>query len=92
MIITVTLPPGAPALDQAPVQVAITGAQHKNVLLVPVTALLAAEGTGYQVAVVEGTARRLVTVRTGLFDEHAGTVEVTGDGLTVGAQVEVPVT
>ncbi|MET7392916.1 peptidoglycan-binding domain-containing protein [Dactylosporangium sp. NPDC005572] len=92
MVITVTLPAGAPALDQAPVQVAITGARHENVLLVPVTALLAGEGGGYRVAVVDGAGRRLVTVTTGLFDEQAGTVEVTGDRLVEGVQVEVPVT
>ncbi|WP_426512579.1 peptidoglycan-binding protein [Dactylosporangium sp. McL0621] len=90
MVVTVTLPPGAPVLDQAPVQVAITGAQRRNVLLVPVTALLAGAAGGYQVAVVDGAGRRLVTVQTGLFDENAGTVEVTGDGLTVGVRVEVP--
>jgi len=90
MVVTVTMPAGAPTLDQAPVQVAITGAQRKNVLLVPVTALLAGASGGYQVAIVDGTGRRLVTVRPGLFDEGAGTVEVTGDGLTEGTRVEVP--
>ncbi|GAA4264166.1 hypothetical protein GCM10022255_115290 [Dactylosporangium darangshiense] len=91
MVVTVTLPAGTPALDQAPVQVAITGAQRHNVLLVPVTALLAGESGGYQVAVVDDAGRRLVTVRPGLFDEAAGTVEVTGDGLTEGTQIEIPV-
>jgi peptidoglycan hydrolase-like protein with peptidoglycan-binding domain len=91
MVITVTLPSGAPALDQAPVQVAITGAQRHNVLLVPVTALLAGASGGYQVAVVDSAGRHLVTVQPGLFDEAAGTVEVTGDALTDGTRVEVPV-
>jgi len=91
MVVTVTLPAGAPMLDQAPVQVAITGAQRHNVLLVPVTALLAGASGGYQVAVVDDAGRRLVPVRPGLFDEAASTVEVTGDGLTEGTQVEVPV-
>jgi peptidoglycan hydrolase-like protein with peptidoglycan-binding domain len=92
MVIIVTMPAGAPALDQAPVQVAITGAQRRNVLLVPVTALLAGASGGYQVAVVDGGSRRLVTVQPGLFDEGAGTVEITGDVLTDGTRVEVPVT
>ncbi|MBE8519474.1 peptidoglycan-binding protein [Amycolatopsis sp. H6(2020)] len=92
MVVTMALPAGAPALDQAPVQVAITAAQRHNVLLVPVTALLAKASGGYQVAVVDDAGRRLVTVRPGLFDEAAGTVEVAGDGLTEGMQVEVPVT
>jgi peptidoglycan hydrolase-like protein with peptidoglycan-binding domain len=91
MVITVTLPAGAPALDQAPVQVAITGALRHNVLLVPVTALLAGESGGYQLAVVDDAGRRLVTVRPGLFDEAGGTVEVVGHGLTEGTQIEVPV-
>lgn len=91
MVITVTLPAGTPALDQAPAQVAITGAQRHDVLLVPVTALLAAAAGGYQVAVVDDAGRHLVTVRPGLFDEAAGVVEVTGDGLAQGMRVEVPV-
>jgi multidrug efflux pump subunit AcrA (membrane-fusion protein) len=92
VVITVTMPAGAPPLDQAPVQVAITRAQRHNVLLVPVTALLSGASGGYQVAVIDGAGRRLVTVKLGLFDEAAGKVEVTGDGLTEGMQVEVPVT
>jgi peptidoglycan hydrolase-like protein with peptidoglycan-binding domain len=92
IVITVTLPAGAPTLDQAPVQVAITAAQRRNVLLVPVTALLAGPSGGYQIAVLDGTGRHLVSVRPGLFDEAAGTVEVSGDGLAEGVQVEVPVT
>ncbi|MFC6014872.1 efflux RND transporter periplasmic adaptor subunit [Plantactinospora solaniradicis] len=91
MVVTVTLPAGAPALDQAPVQVSVTGAQRRNVLLVPVTALLAGASGGYQVAVADDAGRRLVPVRPGLFDEAAGTVEVTGDGLAEGTPVEVPV-
>jgi archaellin len=90
LTITVTLPAGASELDQAPVQVAVTGAQRRNVLLVPVTALLAGPSGGYRIAVMDDTGRRLVTVRPGLFDDAAGTVEVTGDGLAEGALVEVP--
>ncbi|GAA0980381.1 hypothetical protein GCM10009555_046750 [Acrocarpospora macrocephala] len=89
MVVTVQLPTGAPRLDQAPVQVAITTARRRDVLLVPVTALLAGASGGYQVAVVDDVGRRLVPVRPGLFDEAAGTVEV--DGLTKGMRVEVPV-
>ena len=70
----------------------VTSAQRHNVLLVPVTALLAGAPGGYQVAVVDGAGRHLIPVRLGLFDEAAGMVEVTGDGLTEGTQVEVPVT
>lgn len=85
--ISVTLPAGAAAdLDQAPVQVAITTEVHQNVLLVPVSALLARPGGGYQVRLASGP---YVEVRPGLFDANAGTVEVAGD-LTVGQLVEVP--
>jgi peptidoglycan hydrolase-like protein with peptidoglycan-binding domain len=91
MVVTVRLPAGAPMLDQAPVQVSVIGARRHDVLLVPVTALLAAASGGYQVAVVDRAGRRLVTVGPGLFDEAAGTVEVTGDGLAEGTRVEVPV-
>ncbi len=91
MVVTVTMPAGAPALDQAPVQVSIIGTQRRNVLRVPVTALLAGAAGGYQVAVPDGAGRRLLDVTTGLFDELAGLVEVTGDGLTEATRVEVPV-
>ena len=47
-------------------------------------------GGAYEVIVVSGTARRHVTVRTGLFDESSGLVEVTGAGLAAGQRVEVP--
>lgn len=91
MVVTVTMPAGAPTLDQAPVQVSIIGTQRRNVLRVPVTALLAGAAGGYQVAVVDDTGRHLLSVTTGLFDEHAGMVEVTGE-LTEATRVEVPVT
>jgi peptidoglycan hydrolase-like protein with peptidoglycan-binding domain len=82
-------PRAARGLDQAPVQVAITTQAAKGVLAVPISALLAHSG-GYAVEVVEGGARRRVPVRTGLFDETAGLVEVQGPGLAEGATVEVP--
>jgi peptidoglycan hydrolase-like protein with peptidoglycan-binding domain len=80
-------------LDQAPVQVAITTGEHRNVLAVPITALLAEPGGRFAVVVVSGTdgsARRTVDVRTGLFDQGAGDVEVSGPGLAAGQAVEVP--
>ena len=91
--VTVTLDGAVPGdlLDQAPVQVTVTTARRTGVLAVPLTALLAAAAGGYQVVVVDGTARRGVPVRPGLVDERAGLVEVTGDsGLTEGMRVEVP--
>jgi peptidoglycan hydrolase-like protein with peptidoglycan-binding domain len=82
------------ALDQAPVQVAITSADDRGVLAVPITALLAQPGGRFAVVVVTShagrTLRRTVPVTTGLFDEIAGLVEVTGPGLTAGQHVAVP--
>lgn len=79
------------ALDQAQVQVAITSAEDRGVLAVPVTALLAEPGGRFSVIVAGGRApRRTVPVRTGLFDEVAGVVEVTGPGLAAGQRVAVP--
>jgi peptidoglycan hydrolase-like protein with peptidoglycan-binding domain len=83
-------PRAARGLDQAPVQVAITTQAHRGVLAVPISALLAQAGGGYAVEAVEGATRRRVVVRTGLFDETAGLVEVQGAGLAEGAAVEVP--
>jgi hypothetical protein len=80
-------PAGLPAGDQVPVQVAITTATHANVLEVPVTALLARPGGGYQMRLASGAD---VQVQPGLFDETDGTVEVSGADLAVGERVEVP--
>jgi peptidoglycan hydrolase-like protein with peptidoglycan-binding domain len=88
--VALRVPPGDSDLDQAPVQVAITTEQRRDVLLVPVSALLAKPGGGYQVRLYgDGT---LVDVQPGLYDDNAGTVEVTGPGLTEGQLVEVPFT
>jgi peptidoglycan hydrolase-like protein with peptidoglycan-binding domain len=88
--VALRLPRGLGDLEQAPVQVAITAARRRGVLMVPVTALLAKLGGGYQVRVVEPAGRRLVEVEPGLFDDTAGTVEVAGAGLSEGMRVEVP--
>jgi peptidoglycan hydrolase-like protein with peptidoglycan-binding domain len=86
MTVGVTLPAPAADLDQAPVQVSITTLSHPNVLLVPVTALLARPGGGYQVRLESGD---FVRVDPGLFDSASGMVEVTGS-LTAGQKVQVP--
>jgi peptidoglycan hydrolase-like protein with peptidoglycan-binding domain len=90
--VTVALatPHAAANLDQAPVQVAVTTQAAKGVLAVPISALLAQPGGGYAVQVVQGGSRRLVAVRTGLFDDTGGLVEVARAGLAEGARVEVP--
>ncbi len=87
IIVGITVPAGTPDLDQAPVLVAIAASVRENVLLVPVSALLARPGGGYQVQLAAGG---YVEVRPGLFDETTGKVEVSG-ALTVDDQVKVPV-
>ena len=77
-------------LDQASVQVSVIAEQDKGVLAVPTTALRPLPGGTYEVVVVSGGVRRHVPVRTGLFDDSAGLVEVSGAGLAEGQRVEVP--
>ena len=89
--VTVTLddPAATGTVDQAPVKVGITSDSRKGVLAVPVNALLALAEGGYGVRVVDGAGPgRIVPVTPGLFAR--GMVEVSGDGLAEGMQVEVP--
>ena len=74
-------------LDQAPVDVGIAREIRRNVLTVPVTALLALAGGGYAVE-VEGGTTELVRVQPGLFAD--GLVEISGDGIREGIKVAVP--
>jgi hypothetical protein len=89
--VTVTLidPAAAGSLDQAPVTVYITTATARDVLAVPVTALLA-RPSGYDVEVAgPGNTRRYVPVRVGpVFDDNSGLVEVAGE-LTPGERIVV---
>jgi hypothetical protein len=75
-------------VDQAAVTVAFTAAQRKDVLTVPVAALLALAEGGYGVQVVDGATTKIVAVQTGLF--ASGRLEVTGAGLTAGTVVGMP--
>jgi peptidoglycan hydrolase-like protein with peptidoglycan-binding domain len=72
----------------APVVVRYVEEEHKDVLTVPVTALLALAEGGYGVEVVADGRSRIVAVQVGLFAD--GRVEVSGDGLREGATVGVP--
>jgi HlyD family secretion protein len=85
--ITIADPQVPDGLDQAPVQVAITQQRDRNVLAVPVTALLALPSGGYAVQ-VNNLARQVIPVTTGLFDDATGLVEVSGRGLTAGLLVQ----
>jgi len=86
--LTLTKPSAAGRLDGAPVTVGFTGETRKNVLAVPVNALLADAKGGYSVEVVDASGRRLVPVELGVFADSQ--VEVSGDGLAAGMRVEVP--
>jgi peptidoglycan hydrolase-like protein with peptidoglycan-binding domain len=88
--VTITLdstPPGA-TFDQAPVNVNITSQTARNVLAVPVNALLALQGGGYGVQVVTGKTSYLAGVTTGMYSDTL--VQVSGSGITAGTLVEVP--
>jgi multidrug efflux pump subunit AcrA (membrane-fusion protein) len=90
--VTISLsdPSQVPPLDQAPVTVDVTTQSARNVLAVPVNALLALEGGGYAVEVpgAGGRGTRLLPVKTGIFDNSM--VEVSGPGLAAGMAVVVP--
>jgi len=78
----------AAGLDIASVEVTFTAAEHKDVLTVPVAALVALAEGGYGVEVVNGSSSHYVKVETGLF--AGGRVEVTGDGIAEGVIVGMP--
>jgi peptidoglycan hydrolase-like protein with peptidoglycan-binding domain len=90
LTISLTDPAATGSLDQAPVRVAITTQSAKNVLAVPVNALLALADGSYAVEIDSGGRRRVVPVQTGLFDEDGGIVEISGTDITAGTRVLVP--
>lgn len=74
------------SLQEAAVQVAFVGERHENVLTVPVDALLAHPGGGYDLDVFdEGSAHHRLSVTLGLVAD--GIAEVSGDGLREGLTV-----
>jgi hypothetical protein len=89
--VQVTLARGAKTgtFDEAPVDVSLAKETAKNVLTVPVEALLALAEGGYAVEIVnsDGTTR-LVRVEPGLYADSF--VEITGSGLKNGTKVVVP--
>ena len=85
VIVSLDDPAASGALDQAPVNVGIISESRKGVLAVPVNALLALAEGGYGVRTVDG---RIIAVTPRLFSR--GMVEVSGDGIAEGVEVEVP--
>jgi peptidoglycan hydrolase-like protein with peptidoglycan-binding domain len=73
------------ALRGTDVGVRYVADERKDVLTVPVAALLALPQGGYGLELADG---RLVPVRTGLFAD--GQVEISGSGLTAGQAVGMP--
>ncbi|MEN3308803.1 MAG: hypothetical protein V7603_5005 [Micromonosporaceae bacterium] len=79
---------GAGNLDGSPATVGFTSTEHRNVLAVPINALLASAEGEYSVNVVDDAgAVRAVPVKLGIFD--GDNVEVAGD-LDPGMKVQVP--
>ncbi|WP_310742317.1 peptidoglycan-binding protein [Microbispora sp. H13382] len=77
-------------LDRAPVEVELVSERRKDVLAVPVEALLALREGGFGVELVEGASTRVIPVELGAFG--GGMVEITGAGLAAGMRVGVPAT
>ncbi|NGN94498.1 peptidoglycan-binding protein [Nocardioides sp. KC13] len=78
----------AAAYDAAAVDVTFTAGERKDVLTVPVAALVALAEGGFGVEVVDGSTTEYVPVETGLFS--GGRVEISGEGVTEGTVVGVP--
>jgi peptidoglycan hydrolase-like protein with peptidoglycan-binding domain len=90
LTISLADPAATGTLDEAPVRVAITTQAAKNVLTVPINALLALADGSYAVEVDSGGHRRVVPIQTGLFDDDGGMVEISGSDITAGTRVVVP--
>jgi peptidoglycan hydrolase-like protein with peptidoglycan-binding domain len=91
VIVTIDKGQSAAGLDQAPVTVTMESSRTKDVLSVPVAALLAISDDAYAVQVIQPDATtKMVPVDIGTFAD--GRVEVEGGGITEGTVVGVPET
>jgi peptidoglycan hydrolase-like protein with peptidoglycan-binding domain len=91
--VRLTKPKAGGGLDQAPVTVDFTRQRAKNVLAVPVAALVTLSTGGYAVDVTSGGTVQRVAVKTGMFATNGagtGQVEISGPGISEGLRVAVP--
>ncbi|MFC7592206.1 hypothetical protein ACFQYP_57130 [Nonomuraea antimicrobica] len=79
---------GLGTLDQAPVAVTLVAASARDVLTVPVAALVALADGGTAVQVATGSTSRYMTVKLGMFAN--GRVQISGHGIAEGTLVGVP--
>ncbi|HEX6681474.1 MAG TPA: peptidoglycan-binding protein [Candidatus Limnocylindrales bacterium] len=75
-------------LQRSPVKVKFIAEERRDVLTVPISALVALSEGGYGLQLVDGATTRYVAVETGLF--ASGRVEVRGGDLRPGMKVVVP--
>ena len=91
--VRLTEPKAGGGLDQAPVTVDFTRRRAKDVLAVPVTALVTLATGGYAVDVTSGGTVQRVAIKTGMFATNGagtGQVEISGPGISEGLRVVVP--
>jgi peptidoglycan hydrolase-like protein with peptidoglycan-binding domain len=89
VVVTIDEGQSAGGLDQAPVTVNMESSRTKDVLSVPVAALLAISDDAYAVQVIQPDgATKTIPVEIGTFAD--GRVEVEGDGISEGTVVGVP--
>jgi peptidoglycan hydrolase-like protein with peptidoglycan-binding domain len=88
LTVTPSVPGGTGTGSAVPVQVSLTIQAVRQVLAVPVSALLALAGGGYGLEIVPPAGpHRLAAVRTGIF--AGGRVQVSGRGISQGTKVVV---
>jgi peptidoglycan hydrolase-like protein with peptidoglycan-binding domain len=88
VVVSLRVPRAAEAFAQAAVTVRFRSPSRKDVLTVPVSALIALGPDRFGVEVPAGTTTRRVAVRVGAF--VGGRVEIAGRGLAAGVRVVVP--
>lgn len=88
VVVGLRLPKVAAAFAKATVTVRFRSPSRKDVLTVPVSALVALGPERFGVEVPAGAATRRIPVKVGAF--VGGRVEIAGDGIAVGVDVVVP--